>query len=120
MFLIAAVMEVAGDASIRKGMGLRSPVIICLGAIALGCYGLVVNMVLRIDPEHWSFSRMLGVYVAFFVTISVFWDILFPDRTMPHLVWYYRVPCTTWIGMAIVIVGAMLIQYGPKLSARSN
>jgi small multidrug resistance family-3 protein len=113
-------MEVGGDFSIRKGMVLSRPIFICLGVVVLGCYGLVVNLVFRMDPKHWSFSRMLGVYVAFFVTISVFWDILIPDSSASSLPWYERVPFTTWIGMAIVITGGLFIQYGPKWFGLSN
>ena len=38
---------------------------IVVGAVLLGLYGLLVNMV------PWDFSRLLGVYVAVFAVVSI-------------------------------------------------
>jgi len=54
-FIIAAVLEVSGDAIIRKGLRGSGLAIIAVGFIVLGCYGVVVNLV------PWDFSRLLGV-----------------------------------------------------------
>jgi drug/metabolite transporter superfamily protein YnfA len=97
VFIAAAVLEVGGDAVIRKG--LRGSVIwfIIFGFLMLGCYGVVVNMV------KWDFSRLLGVYVAVFAVVSVF---------AGRFVFKETIPVSTWLGLAIIVVGGAVIQTG--------
>jgi len=58
IFLAAALLEVGGDAVVRKGLVGKNVALIVGGMLLLGLYGVVVNTV------KWDFSRMLGVYVA--------------------------------------------------------
>ena len=97
VFVAAAVLEVAGDAVIRKG--LRGSVVwfILLGFLMLGCYGVVVNTV------KWDFSKLLGVYVAVFAVVSIL---------AGRLVFKETIPITTWIGLAIIVIGGAVIQAG--------
>lgn len=97
IFIVAAVLEVAGDAVIRKG--LRGSIVwfILLGFLMLGCYGVVVNTV------KWDFSKLLGVYVAVFAVVSVL---------AGRLVFKETIPVTTWVGLAIIAVGGAVIQTG--------
>ena len=97
IFIVAAILEVAGDAVIRKG--LRGSIIwfIVFGFLMLGCYGVVVNTV------KWDFSRLLGVYVAVFAVVSVL---------AGRLVFKETIPVTTWMGLAIIVVGGAVIQVG--------
>jgi len=60
IFLVAAFPEVGGDATIRSGLRGSNIALIVAGFITLGCYGLAVNSV------KWDFSKLMGVYVAFF------------------------------------------------------
>src|ERR1700736_4162703 len=60
LFVGAAVLEVLGDALIRKGMRGSGLVLIGVGFAVLGTYGVVVNL-LDLD-----FSRLLGAYVGIF------------------------------------------------------
>jgi len=106
IFLVAAGLEVGGDAAIRKGFFARSPRLIILGFVILGSYGLAVNWINKVSEETWSLSKMLGVYVAFFALISVLADLLFSSEV---------VPVSTWLGLIVIIAGGMLIQFGPKL-----
>lgn len=99
IFMGAAILEVSGDAVIRKGLrggGLR---MIITGCAMLSCYGVIVNMV------KWDFSKLLGVYVAIFA----FTGILFG-----YLVFKEKVPNATWIGLIVMICGAMIIQFGNR------
>jgi drug/metabolite transporter superfamily protein YnfA len=57
LFILAAVLEVGGDAVIRKGLRGRSLLGVAAGFLLLGLYGVFVNTV------RWDFSRLLGVYV---------------------------------------------------------
>src|ERR1017187_10531852 len=55
VFLISALLEVGGDAMVRKGLRGAGLAFILLGMLMLGGYGLLVNTV------KWDFSKLLGV-----------------------------------------------------------
>lgn len=97
IFIAAAILEVAGDAVIRKG--LRGSIVwfIVFGFLMLGCYGMVVNTV------KWDFSKLLGVYVAVFAVVSIL---------AGRLVFKETIPVSTWIGLAIIVIGGAVIQTG--------
>ena len=95
IFVAAALLEVIGDWTIRRGLGTRGYALIALGFVMLCCYGLVVNTV------KWNFSRLLGVYVAIFAVTSVAWG-RFIDGD--------KVPMGMWVGVAIIVVGGLLVQ----------
>jgi len=100
IFIGAALLEVGGDAVVRKGLRGSSLVVILLGGAMLGFYGVVVNTV------KWDFSRLLGVYVAVFALVSVLFG---------RFVFKEDVPGATWAGLAVIIAGGMIIQFGEKL-----
>ena len=100
VFVGAAILEVGGDAVVRKGLRGRSLIIILLGCAMLGLYGVVVNTV------KWDFSKLLGVYVAIFALISTLFG---------QFVFKEHVPNTTWIGLAAIVCGAGIIQFGDKI-----
>ena len=97
IFVAAAILEVGGDAVIRRG--LRGSVIwfIVCGFLMLGCYGVVVNTV------KWDFSRLLGVYVAVFALVSVL---------AGRFVFKETIPASTWLGLSIIVIGGAVIQTG--------
>jgi drug/metabolite transporter superfamily protein YnfA len=97
VFVAAAILEVGGDAVVRKGLRGSSLTIISIGCAMLGSYGVVVNTV------KWDFSRLLGVYVAIFAIISILFG---------RFVFSENIPNSTWIGLAIIVSGAMIIQFG--------
>ena len=68
------------------------PVVSCWRA-----YGLLVNTV------RWDFSRLLGVYVAVFALVSVMCG---------RFVFGESVPNSTWVGLAIIVAGGLVIQFG--------
>jgi len=45
VFFAAAVLEVGGDVFVRKGLRGSGPVVMLIGFVMLGCYGVAVNMV---------------------------------------------------------------------------
>ncbi len=97
VFIVAALLEVGGDAMIRKGLNKTSLFLIVAGFLILGCYGMTVNIV------KWDFSKLLGVYVAVFALISVLFG---------ALIFHESVSISTWAGLAIIIIGGMVIQFG--------
>ncbi len=99
IFVVAALLEIGGDAVIRKGLRSSGLLLIAAGCVMLGFYGLIVNTV------KWDFSRLLGVYVAFFATITL---------VISRLVLRENVSTSTWVGMAVIVCGGLIIQFGQK------
>jgi hypothetical protein len=105
ILLLAAILEVIGDALIRTGLprwsgGARivGTVVIAAGIAVLATYGVFVNK-LPLD-----FSSTLGLYVAFFAVVScVIGGIR--DR---------EVKLTTIAGIVVILVGGLIINYGQK------
>jgi|GEM_PF-1896642 len=54
VFICAAIFEVGGDAVVRKGLRGNNLIIVLMGCVMLGSYGVVVNTV------KWNFSKLLG------------------------------------------------------------
>ena len=96
--IVAAVLEVGGDAFIRSGLRARGLAFVVPGVVALGIYGIVVNLV------PWDFSKLLGVYVGVFAAVSVLCG---------RFVFGESVPASTWVGLALVVAGGLVIQFGP-------
>ena len=97
VFVGAAVLEVLGDALIRKGMRGSGVAMVAIGMAVLGAYGVVVNL-LDLD-----FSRLLGAYVGIFAVVSVI---------IGRWVFKDQIPVSTWIGLAIILAGSMVIHLG--------
>ena len=97
IFVVAALLEVSGDAAIRRGLRGGGLLFIVAGFLVLGSYGLVVNSV------KWDFSKLLGVYVAFFALISVLCG---------RYIFRESVPASTWFGLLIIVIGGLVIQFG--------
>jgi drug/metabolite transporter superfamily protein YnfA len=99
IFIVAALLEVGGDAVIRRGLRGKSILFIIAGVLMLGVYGLVVNTV------KWDFSKLLGVYVAVFALVSVL---------VGRFVFKEIVSSSTWLGLTLIIAGGVIIQFGNR------
>ena len=99
IFVGAAILEVGGDALIRKGMRQNGFLLILLGVTVLGCYGVIVNTV------RWDFSKLLGVYVAVFAAVSI---------AFGRLVFKEVIPTSTWLGLFFILLGGLIIQFSQK------
>jgi drug/metabolite transporter superfamily protein YnfA len=96
-FALAAIFEVGGDAVFRMGIKNNNIILMFLGAGALAGYGLIVNSL------DWNFSKIFGVYVGAFALVAIlFGKFLFREQ----------IPLSTWIGLAIIISGGLVIQLG--------
>lgn len=99
VFIVAALLEVGGDAVIRRGLLGRRLALVLAGSVTLCCYGLLVNTV------KWDFSKLLGVYVGFFALVSVLCG---------WIVFRENVPPSTWLGLILILAGCMIIQFGRR------
>ncbi len=98
IFLAAACLEVGGDAVVRRGLKGGGAALVLAGAVLLGVYGIVVN------TADLDFSRLLGIYVAVFAVVSVLAGRFYFQETIAP---------STWIGLAIIVAGGLVIQFGP-------
>jgi hypothetical protein len=68
LLLLAALLEVGGDALVRAGLlgaaGAARFALVAAGGAVLTLYGISVNL-----PE-WNFGRSLGVYVVLFFLLA--------------------------------------------------
>ncbi|MGA9405562.1 MAG: hypothetical protein WBW71_00390 [Bacteroidota bacterium] len=99
IFVAAALLEVSGDALIRKGLRGSGVFFLLIGFAVLGSYGFVVNSV------KWDFSKLLGVYVGVFVSISILYG---------RFAFKENIPSSTWIGAIVIILGGLIIQFGQQ------
>jgi drug/metabolite transporter superfamily protein YnfA len=93
----AALLEVGGDALIRRGMRGGGSTIAAVGFVLLGSYGVLLTW-LEVD-----FGRLLGGYVGLFALMSILFGLL---------AFRERVSTQTWVGLAVVLVGSLIIQFG--------
>ena len=95
-FALAAIFEVGGYAVVRMGIKTNSIILMLLGAATLGGYGLIVNSV------DWNFSKIFGVYVGAFALVAILFG---------KFVFREQIPISTWVGLAIIIAGGLVIQF---------
>ncbi len=84
---------------IRAGLRSRGWFLVALGALVLGAYGVVLNL-LPID-----FSKLLGAYVAFFALAGI---------AVGRIAFREQISASTWIGVTVVFVGSAIVQYGAR------
>ncbi len=99
VFILAALLEVGGDAVIRRGLRGHKIGLVLAGFVTLGCYGLLVNSI------KWDFSRLLGVYIGFFALASILFG---------RVVFQETIPSSTWLGLGLIVSGCLVIQFGQR------
>jgi hypothetical protein len=98
--LIATILEVSGDALVRKGIynhtGLARIALMAIGAALLFGYGFSLNL------APLEFGQVVGLYIA---TLFVVWQIInfVAFRTLPSL--------PSVVGGALIIAGGLLITF---------
>ena len=97
LFVAAAILEVGGDALIRRGLRGPGLGVVALGFVVLGSYGILVNLL------PFDFSRLLGAYVGVFALVSV---------ATGRIVFREAVPWSTWLGLAVILIGSAIIHLG--------
>jgi len=100
LLVVAALLEVGGDAAIRRGLVSSSPVWHVAGVGLLAAYGYVVNA-----NRTLAFGTVLGLYIAvFFVVSQLLGTAVFGDRPSPSLL----------VGGALIVAGGIVIQLGMR------
>src|SRR5262245_49560076 len=95
--VVAAFLEVGGDAAIRRGLS-GARLWLALGSVALVAYGFVVNASRTVE-----FGRLMGVYIAVFFLVSQAISIAgFGERPSMSLV----------LGGILIVAGGAVIQLG--------
>ena len=99
IFVVAALLEISGDALIRKGLRSSGLLFIAVGMVTLGCYGLIVNSI------KWDFSKLMGVYIGVFAVVSILFG---------RFVFKESVQSSTWVGLIVIVLGGLIIQFGQR------
>jgi small multidrug resistance family-3 protein len=100
LLVMAAGLEVGGDAAIRHGLARASWPWMALGVSSLGFYGFLVNAGPTAD-----FGRLMGVYIAvFFVVSQLINAAAFGGRPSSSLL----------VGGVLIAVGGVVIQLGGR------
>jgi small multidrug resistance family-3 protein len=95
ILILAAALEVGGDAMVRHGLQRRAGLFLLAGALTLTAYGFMVNLT-KLD-----FSRLMGLYIViFFLVAQVVAVVAFGERL--------RLPVLAGGGL-IVLGGAVMM-----------
>ena len=96
--VLAAALEIGGDAAIRHGLGRSGWMPVALGAVLLVAYGLVVNL-----DRSIAFGRVMGLYiVVFFVVSQVVSLVMFGEWPSGMML----------VGGALIVAGGIVIRLG--------
>jgi small multidrug resistance family-3 protein len=94
--ILAAALEVGGDALVRWGLKSGRMIGFILGATVLFTYGLTVNL-----PD-WDFGKLLGIYIVLFFIVSQLVSVLAFGET---------IPLSRWIGGSLVVTGGLWMMF---------
>ena len=98
VLIAAAVLEMGGDAAVRRGLIQSAWPWLGLGATMLVAYGLVVNLNRSIE-----FGRLMGLYIAvLFLVSQLLSSTFFAERPSFSLL----------VGGALIVAGGLVIQLG--------
>ena len=81
----------AEDCAAKVGLGSSAV------GLLLATYGLTVNSL------QWDFSKLIGVYVGAFALVSVL---------VGKFAFGEQVSMATWIGVGLILLGGLVIQFG--------
>ena len=94
VLLMAALLEVGGDALVRGGLQRKGAWLLLAGSLTLAAYGFLVNMT-RLD-----FSRLMGLYIVLFFVVS---------QAVAVLCFREAVGRGVMVGGAMVVLGGVLM-----------
>ena len=94
LLVVAALLEVGGDALVRWGIKGGRGTGILLGALVLTLYGVTVNL-----PD-WNFGRLLGVYIALFFVVS---------QLIAVTAFHEKIKAPALAGGALIVAGGLVL-----------
>jgi len=100
LLLIAAALEIGGDAAVRRGLLQSAWPWVFGGATTLVGYGLVVNLNRSID-----FGRLMGLYIVVFFLVSQLVSVTFFAE---------RPPLSLIVGGLLIVAGGFVIHIGTR------
>ena len=92
--VLAALLEVGGDALIRSGLQRRGALFMLAGAATLAVYGFLVNLT-KLD-----FSRLMGLYIVIFFLVA---------QAMAVLIFRESLDRAVMIGGGLVVLGGVVM-----------
>jgi drug/metabolite transporter superfamily protein YnfA len=98
LLVLAAVLEVGGDAAIRQGLLRTSGPWMVLGALGLTAYGFTVN-----TDRAINFGRLMGLYIVVFFVVS---------QVVSFAISGERPTTSLLVGGALIVSGGLVIQLG--------
>ena len=98
LLVLAAFLEVGGDALFRWGLRGGRWIGLALGAAMLCAYGFSVNL------PQWDFGRLLGVYIAIFFVAA---------QLVSVLAFRERLQLPTIVGGVLIVAGGLVIWGWP-------
>ncbi len=96
MLVLAALLEMGGDAAIRYGLLRPAWRWLVLGPLMLVAYGFVVNANRAID-----FGRLMGLYIAVLFVVS---------QALSLVVFRERPSTSVVLGGTLIVAGGAVIQ----------
>ena len=94
LLILAALLEVGGDALIRSGLKGGGIVLMVAGVAVLGTYGFMVNLT-KLD-----FGHLMGLYIVLFFVVS---------QAVAVFVFKDRLQLPVIVGGSMVIAGGVVM-----------
>jgi small multidrug resistance family-3 protein len=94
LLILAALLEVGGDALVRGGLQRRGALLMLAGALTLIAYGFMVNMT-KLD-----FSRLMGLYIVIFFLVA---------QAVAVLAFHEKPTTAIWAGGGLVVLGGIVM-----------
>jgi small multidrug resistance family-3 protein len=94
--VLAAFLEVGGDALVRTGLRGGRWMALAAGAAVLFAYGLSVNL------PKWDFGRLMGVYIALFFVVA---------RGVAIACFHEKLKTPILVGGLLIVAGGLLMTF---------
>ena len=96
LLVLAACLEVGGDALVRMGLQGGKVWGLVLGAIVLTLYGVSVNL------PKWDFGKLMGIYIALFFIVS---------QVVAVVAFHDKIKTPTLVGGALIVAGGIVLTF---------
>jgi len=100
VLVLAALLEIGGDAAIRHGLVRSAWPWLTLGGTALVAYGLAVNA-----NRALLFGQLMGLYIAVFFVVS---------QAIAVAVFGERLSLPLVTGGVLIVLGGIVVQLGAR------